>query len=162
MTNHELTFSKIKKLLETHFPERISEFEEGTHLTLNSENEDESSIWIELDEAGMLTVGFGISHRHFYPKIDDLNVRFREFLHFLTCRKKRIDYYKGKSQFKSKYYYEKENGTFENYGIVSSLNLSFWKKTTEKTITQNGFMNYEENKLEIEEIKNTMHNTVYN
>ncbi|WP_348636589.1 hypothetical protein QLS71_002500 [Mariniflexile litorale] len=90
MTNHELTFSKIKTLLETHFPERISEFEDGTHLTLNSESEEESPIWIELDEGGMLTVGIGIAHRHFYPKIDDLKEGFNEFLHFLTCRKKRF------------------------------------------------------------------------
>ncbi len=42
MTNHELTFKKIKELPKTHFSERVSEFENGTHLTLDSENENES------------------------------------------------------------------------------------------------------------------------
>jgi len=161
MTKHELTFSKIKELLESNFPKMISEFENGTHLTLNSENEDESPIWIELDEGGMLTVGIGAAHKHFYPNIDNLNEGFNEFLHFLTCKKKRTDFYKGESQFKSIYYYELKNGTFKNYGTVSNLNLSFWKKITEKTITQNGFVEYEEIESEIDNIKSTMHNNAY-
>ena len=103
MTNYELTFSKIKELLESHFPERISEFGNGTHLTLDSENEEESSIWIELDQSGQLTVGFGISHLHYDPKYDDLNKGFNDFLRFLTCKKRRIDYYKGKFPFKNEY-----------------------------------------------------------
>jgi len=160
MTNHELTFSKIKELLKTRFPKRISEIENGTHLILNSENDDESPLWIELDEGGMLTVGFGISHKHYYPKIDDLNKGFNEFLHFLTCRKKRTDFYKGESQFKSNYDYELENGSFKSYGTASSFNFAFWKKTTEKSITQNGFIDYAVIESEIEKIKNTMHNTV--
>lgn len=82
MINHKLTFSKIKELLKTHFPERVSEFENGTHLVLNSENENESSIWIELDESGQLTVGYGISHLHYDSKYDDLNKGFNKFLCF--------------------------------------------------------------------------------
>ena len=160
MTNHELTFSKIKELLESHFPDRISEFEDGTHLALNSENEEESSIWIELDEGGMLTVGFGIAHKHFYPKIDNLNDGFEEFLRFLTCKKRRIDYYKGKFPFKNEYEFENENGTWENYGTSLTWAFLFWKKTIKKTTNQDGFIDFTEIESEIEKIKSTMHNTV--
>lgn len=160
MTNHELTFSKIKELLESHFPDRISEFEDGTHLALNSENEEESSIWIELDEGGMLTVGFGIAHKHFYPKIDNLNDGFEEFLRFLTCKKRRTDYYKGKFPFKNEYEFENENGTWENYGTSLTWAFPFWKKTIKKTTNQNVFIDFTEIESEIEKIKSTMHNTV--
>ena len=160
MTNHELTFRKIKELLKSHFSERFSEFDEGTHLTLDSKNEEEESIWIELDKSGQLIVGFGISHLHYFPKYDDLNKGFNQFLYFLTCKKRRTDFYKGKFRFKSKYEFEKKNGGFETFGFTSTLPLRFWKKTTKKTITQNGFINYAEIQYEIEKIKNTMHNTV--
>lgn len=82
MTNNQLTYSKIKELLKNHFSERITEFENGTHLTLNSANGNESSIWIELDEGGILTVGIGIAYKHFYPNIDNLNDGFNEFCIF--------------------------------------------------------------------------------
>ncbi|SFJ66978.1 hypothetical protein [Olleya namhaensis] len=160
MTNHELTFSKIKEFLESHFPERISEYEDGTHLTLDSKNDEESSIWIELDEDGQLTVGFGISHLHYDPKYDDLNKGFNDFLRFLTCKKRRIDYYKGKFPFKNEYEFENENGTWENYGTSLTWAFPFWKKTTKKTTNQNGFINITKIESEIEKIKSTMHNTV--
>uniref|UniRef100_UPI00404779FF hypothetical protein n=1 Tax=Mariniflexile sp. TaxID=1979402 RepID=UPI00404779FF len=160
MTNHELTFSKIKELLESHFPDRISETKDRTHLTLNSTNEEESSIWIELSQSGQLTVGFGISHLHFDPKYDDLNKGFNEFLRFLTCKKRRIDYYKGKFPFKNEYEFENENGTWENYGTSLTWAFPFWKKTVKKTTNQSGFINYTEIESEIEKIKSTMHNTV--
>lgn len=158
MTNNQLTYSKIKELLKNHFSERVTEFENGNHLTLNSENENESSIWIELDKGGILTVGIGIAHKHFYPNIDNLNDGFNEFLHFLTCKKKRTDFYKGDTIFKSIYYYELKNGTFKEYGTVSNLNLSFWKKTTERSITQNGYIQYEIIESEIKSIKSNMYN----
>ena len=56
MTNHQLTFSKIKELLKAQFSERVSEFENGTYLTLDSENENESSIWIELNKGGRFII----------------------------------------------------------------------------------------------------------
>ena len=156
MTNHELTFNKIKELLKTHFSERVSEFENGTHLTLHSENENESSIWIELDESGQLTVGYGISHLHYDPKYDDLNKGFNKFLQFLTCKKRRVDFYKGKLIYRNEYEFEDENGNWKNYGTVLTWAYPFWKKTVKKTTTQNGFINYLDIKSEIEEIRNTM------
>ncbi len=155
-----MTFNKIKELLKSHFAERVSEFEDGTHLTLNSENEEESSIWINLDQNGQLTVGFGISHLHYDAKYDDLNKGFNQFLHFLTCNKRRIDYYKGKFPYKNEYEFEKENGIYENYGTALTWAFPFWKKTVQKITTQNGFISYAKIETEIEEIKNTMHNTV--
>jgi len=160
MTNHELTFSKIKEFLKSHFAERVSEFENGTHLTLDSENENESSIWIELDVGGQLIVGFGISHLHYDPKYDDLNKGFDQFLHFLTCKKRRIDFYKGKFPYRNEYEFENQNGIFDNYGTALTWAYPFWKKTTKKITAQNGFIDYEDIESEIEKIKNTMHNTV--
>ena len=162
MTNHELIFSKIKKLLKTQFSERVSEFENGTHLTLDSENENESSVWIELDESGQLTVGFGISHLHYDPKYDDLNKGFSQFLQFLTCKKRRIDFYKGQFSYRNEYEFENENENWENYGTALTWAYPFWKKTVKKTTTQNGFIDYAEIESEIEELKNTMHNNGYN
>ena len=158
MTKHQQIFSEIKKLLKSYFPDKISEFENGTHLTLGSENEKDSSIWIELNQNGELIVGFGISHLHYDPKYDDLNKGFDDFLLFLTCKKRRIDYYKGKYRFKKEYEFENKNGTWENYGTTSTWTFQFWKKTIKKTNSQNGFINYKEIESEIEEIKGTMHN----
>ena len=160
MTKNELTFNSIKELLKSHFPDRFSEFDNGTHLTLDSDNENESSIWIELNQDGQLTVGFGICHLHYDPKYDDLNKGFNDFLLFLTCKKRRIDYYKGNFRFKNEYEFENINGTWKNYGTASTWALPFWKKTIKKTTPQNGFINYAEIESEIEKIKNTMHNTV--
>jgi hypothetical protein len=156
MTNHELTFRKIKELLKTRFSERITEFENGTHITLESENENESSIWIEFDESEQLTVGHGISHLHYDPKYDNLNKGFSEFLQFLTCKKRRIDFYKDKWNYRNEYEFENRNGNWENYGTTRTLFYPFWKSTFKKTTTQNGFIDYEEIESEIAEIKNTM------
>lgn len=161
MSNHELTFIKIKELLNNHFSERVSEFENGTHLTLDPENDNESSIWIEYDKNGQLTVGYGICHLHYDPKYDNLDKGFKEFLQFLTCKKRRIDFYKGKLVFRNEYEFEDENGNWKNYGTALTWFYPFWKKTVKKIKTQNGFIDYAEIESEIEEIKNTMHNNVY-
>jgi hypothetical protein len=161
MTNHELTFSKIKELLKSHFAGRVSEFEDGTHITVDSEIEEDSSIWIELDISGQLIVGFGLSHLHYFPKFDDLNKGFTRFLHFLTCKKRRAAYLKGDKCYKVEYDFENKNGVYENYTTASNFIFSFWSKKTKKITIENGFINLSEIESEIEEIKNTMHNNGY-
>lgn len=160
MTNHELTFKKIKELLKRHFSGTVSESENGTHLTLDSENENESSIWIEYDKSGQLTIGYGISHLHYDPKYNDLNKGFNEFLRFLTCKKRRIDFYKGKFRYRNEYEFEDENGNWKNYGTATTWAFPFWRKTVKKTTTQNGYINYAKIESEIEGIKKTMYNTI--
>lgn len=81
-------------------------------------------------------------------------------MHFLTCKKKKADFYKGDTIFKSIYYYETKNGTFKEYATVSNLNLLFWKKTTERSITQNGYIEYEAIESEIKSIKSNMYSNV--
>ena len=158
MTKNELTFKNIKGLLKSYFPDSVSEFDKGKHLTLDSDKENESSIWIELDQNGQLTVGIGICHVHYDPKYDDLKKGFNDFLLFLTCKKRRIDSYKGTFCFKNEYEFEDTNGIWKNYGTASTWALPFWKKTIKKTTSQDGYINYAEIQSEVEKIKSTMHN----
>lgn len=158
MTNHQLIFNKIKELLFSHFPERVLEIENGNHLVLESENENESSIWINLDEDDQLIVGYGLGHIHYFPEFDDLNVGFNRFLNFLTCSKKRTEYIKGKFHCRIVYEFKNENGAWENYATIIDWFYPFWKKTKLKTTIQKGFISYEEIESDIEAIKRIMNN----
>jgi hypothetical protein len=102
MTQEYEIFIRIKKLLMTHLPEKIEVVEENI-ISVYSDSEKDSPIWIEFDtKGGDLTVGYGISHQHYYPDVDDLNEGFNSFLTLLTCKKLRIDYFKGDFIYKSK------------------------------------------------------------
>lgn len=49
--------------------------------------------------------------------------------------------------------FENQNGILINYGTALTWTFSFRKKTTKKTITQNGFKSYVEIESEIEKTK---------
>jgi len=54
----------------------------------------------------------------------------------LTCKKRKIDFYKGKFAYRNEYEFENENGIWENYGTALTWAYPFWKKTEKKTTTQ--------------------------
>jgi hypothetical protein len=149
MNKEEKKFLIIKSFLKTNYPKIYSEFEEGSYISISSEEYEDSSLWMELDNAGMLTVGLGLAHNHYYPNIDNSNERFNNFITFLTCKKRRTEYYRGNNVIKCEYEYVEENGLLKRYGSVSTLNFVFWKKTTKKVVLQNGFLK----KCKVEDLK---------
>jgi hypothetical protein len=141
MVDHQDIFKKIKDLLSRHATIKVDELDYGTHLTI-----DQTGIWLE-SEPQELTIGYGLTHRHYNPKNDNLRHGLDRFFNLLTRRKRITLYSKKDKVFKEKTEIQISEDKYEELGVAVTWLVPFWQKTT-KTIT------FEEPLIEYRKIEN--------
>jgi len=151
MKKHQIIFEKIKVLLKKHFGEELKEYEEGTNLTIG-----DSGVWISSDDKE-LTIGYGMTHTHYDPEYDDIELGIDRFFNLLTRRKRITEYLKGDFSYKNKTEIELDNSEFDNMGISMTWLFPYWKRTKERVSFENNLIDRSLIEDEIKEIK-TMHN----
>jgi len=147
MKNHQIIFSKIKELLLKQFGEDINMYKKETHLVIG-----ESGIWISMDEED-LTIGYGLNHRHYHHKYDDIKEAIEEFFNLLTGKKRVTKYYKGEYQYKNKAEIENTKGEFKELSSSMTWLYPYWKKTNKKVEILESLVSYSKIEQEIIKIK---------
>jgi len=147
MKNHQIIFTKIKKLLLNQFGKDIVMHEEGAHLEIS-----ETGIWISMDEDD-LTIGYGMNHRHYHHEYDDITEAIEEFFNLLTGKTRITTYYKGEYQYKNKVEVENSIGEYNKLSTSMTWLFPYWKKTNEKIEIIENLLSYNEIEREIIEIK---------
>ena len=147
MKNHQIIFTKIKKLLLNQFGEDIVMHEEETHLAIG-----ESGIWISMDEDD-LTIGYGMNYRHYHHEYDDLTEAIEDFFNLLTRKTRITTYYKGEYQYKNKVEIENFLGEYNELSTSMTWLYPYWKKTNEKIEIIESLLSYNEIERKIIEIK---------
>lgn len=145
---HQDIFDQIKTLLKMTFKDDIKEFEQGTHLTLA-----DTGIWISVDDTE-LTIGFGLTHRHYNPDYDNINEGIDSFFNLLTKRKRITGYFKGDFCYKNKTEIELGNSNYDNLGTAMTWLFPFWKTTVIKEKFEEKLIDSPEFESEIARIKN--------
>ncbi|WP_452221055.1 hypothetical protein [Lacinutrix salivirga] len=154
-----IIYNEIKGFLDKNFTDNYNEskeYEDSYHITIYSQEKEDSSIWFELDIGNSeLILGYGVSHIHYGEQYGiDLIEGLNRLLDFFTTKMKRTDYYKGKVNFKNVYEMKRENGTYENLGTSTMLFFyPFWKKTTKKVTGHSELIKDEKIKTELEKIR---------
>lgn len=155
MKNYHFVFEKIQALLNRHFREQLNvdleEYDDGyseTHLSIGG-----TDIWISYDNKA-ITVGRGLSHKHYYPELDELNDLADDLMNLLTQRRRITEYYKGKTCYKIKTEEELVNGGFKTEGTTMWWFFPFWKPIKKKVSYQDRLVKPAEIRVEINEIKN--------
>ena len=148
MKKHQVIFDKIKEFLTSQFGDRITEFEDGTHLTIG-----DSGIWISSDDRE-LTVGYGMIHTHYDAEYDDLNQAVEQFFNLLTKRKRITEFLKGKFVYKLKAEIELNEANYEEIGTSMTWLFPYWKRTVERVAFDEKLIAHSEIEGKIDEIKN--------
>ncbi|MDX1830475.1 MAG: hypothetical protein R3342_13125 [Lutibacter sp.] len=157
--NNKLIFNKIREFLKKHFPDNYKEskeYDECYHIVIESKEKEDLSIWFEFDIGkSELIVGYGFSHKHYGKRYDlEISKGLNQFLDILTSKKRRIYFYKGKTNFKNIYEIEDINGAYRNFGTSSMIFLyPFWKKTTKRITEQCELIKDVNTLIEIDKIR---------
>jgi hypothetical protein len=146
MVDHEQIFKKIKDILSRHATIKVDELDYGTHLTI-----EQTGIWIEC-EPHELTIGYGIAHRHYDPKHDDLRPALDRLINLLTKRKRITLYSKGDKVFKERTELQLNGDKFEQLGVAMTWMFPFWQRTTTAVTFEEPLIEYRKIENEIEDV----------
>ncbi|MTI29321.1 hypothetical protein [Xanthovirga aplysinae] len=155
MKKHQVIFEKVKILLEKVLGEKLNihveEYDDGykeTHLTIN-----DTAIWISCDDKE-LTVGYGLTHTHYDPQYDNIQMGIDRFFNLITKRKRITNFYKGNFSYKNKTEIVIDDSTYEDIGIAMTWLFPYWKKTKKEVIYEESLIDQSKIEVEIKEIKN--------
>jgi hypothetical protein len=146
MVDHQDIFKKIKDLLSRHSTIKVDELDYGTHLTI-----DQTGIWME-SEPQELTIGYGMTHRHYNPKHDDLRPALDRLFNLLTRRKRTTLYSKRDKVFKEKTEIQLSDDKYEELGVTATWLFPFWQKTTREVTFEEPLIEYSKIESEVKDI----------
>jgi hypothetical protein len=146
MADHQEVFKKIKDFLSRHATIKVDDLDYGTHLTI-----DKTEVWMESDPAE-LTIGYGLGHRHYNPKHDDLRPALDKLFNLLTKRRRITLYSKRDKVFKEKIEIQLSEDKYEELGTQFKGMFPFWQKTTERIRFEEPLIEYSKVEKEITEI----------
>ncbi len=146
MVDHQEVFKKIKDLLSRHVTIKVDELDHGTHLTI-----DKTEIWMESDSSE-LTIGYGLGHRHYDPKHDDLRPALDTLFNLLTKRRRITLYSKRDKVFKERIDIQMSDDKYKEFGVGFKRMFPFWQKTTEKIIIEEPLIEYSKVEKELKDI----------
>lgn len=142
MVDHQQIFNEIKDILSKHVQIKVDELDYGTHLAI-----ERTGIWMEC-ETHKLTIGYGLAHRHYEPKHDDLRLALDRLFNLLTRRKRITVYSKGSKIFKERTELQLNEDIFEELGVVMTWVFPFWLRSTTRVTFEEPLI--ESNRIENE------------
>ena len=162
MKKQYIIFEKIHQFLSKQFKNELIETkeyadcEEGTHLTIGN-----SEIWLSVNNWEII-MGYGINWNYYNFDYMEVEEFFEAFVAFLTRKKRKTVFLKGKWAYKAEIELENAEGEYETLSVSTTWLFPFWRKTqTEVSIIPN-LIDYEEIEEELLKLEKSIQQSIEN